>query len=237
MLCVLDSGVLEAHEIMAKDTALLQNLGDDPILHLYDWKGKSATFGHFIKLDEHIHLDVASKLGVLFAKRPTGGGIVFHIWDYAFSFLMPSSHPLFSENPLENYRFVNGVVLEVMQDVFSLKDRLDLIPDSFPVPGADCQNFCMARPTQYDVVYQGTKIAGAAQRKTKRGYLHQGTVSLCSPDLELLKQVLISQQDVVDAMSAFTFAPLGIANPKMLGDARRDIGERLLSRMKIRVKM
>ena len=85
------------------------------------------------------------QLGVSLAKRPTGGGIVFHIWDYAFSFLMPSSHPLFSENPLENYRFVNEVVLDVMQDFLSLKDSVNLIPASFPIPGEDCQNFCMAR--------------------------------------------------------------------------------------------
>src|SRR5205807_5995145 len=103
MLCVLETGLQEAHENMEKDILLLQELGEKPILHLYDWKGKSATYGHFIQLNQHIHLDTAAKLNVTFAKRPTGGGIVFHIWDYAFSFLMPASHPLFSENPLENY--------------------------------------------------------------------------------------------------------------------------------------
>lgn len=228
MLCVLDTGIQEASENMTQDAHLLQRLQGDPILHLYDWKGLSATYGHFIQPEKHIHLDVASRLGVSFAKRPTGGGIVFHIWDYAFSFLMPSSHPLFSENTLENYRFVNEVVLEVMRDYCSVKDPLDLIPTSFPISGEDCQNFCMARPTQYDVVYNGMKIAGAAQRKTKKGYLHQGTISLASPDIAMLRQLLIAQEDVVSAMSAYTFAPLeSTCDAKTLAEVRKEIGRRL----------
>jgi lipoate-protein ligase A len=47
----------------------------------------------------------------------------------------------------------------------------------------------MARPTKYDVMLQGRKIAGAAQRKTKAGFLHQGTIALLCPDPELLGAV------------------------------------------------
>ncbi len=223
MLRVLETGKKTALENMEKDTALLKELGDDPILHLYDWKGPSGTYGYFINPEKHL-----KNSSISFARRPTGGGIVFHIWDYAFSFLMPVSHPLFSEKPLDNYQFVNGVVLEVMEDIFDLKNATELIPSSFPIPGTDCQNFCMARPTQYDVVYKGEKIAGAAQRKTKKGYLHQGTVSLAYPDESLLRDVLINQEDVVNAMRAYTFAPLGAScDIGALDSARQQIGQRL----------
>jgi lipoate-protein ligase A len=93
-----------------------------------------------------------------------------------------------------------------------------------------CQNFCMAQPTQYDVVYRGMKIAGAAQRKRKQGYLHQGTISLSLPHIDLLNDVLLSKKEVVQAMLKTTFSPLGRAwEPKALNESRTAI-EKLLAK-------
>ena len=126
---------------------------------------------------------------------------MFHIWDLAFSFLMPSKHPAFSSNTLENYRFVNEVVLDIVKEKFSLTDSVELIAANAPSQTLECTHFCMARPTQYDVIYQGMKIAGAAQRRKKEGYLHQGTISLAAPDQELLHTSLLQLIfDVVQAM-------------------------------------
>ena len=58
----------------------------------------------------------------------------------------------------------------------------------------DADYFCMAKPTIYDVVYQGRKIAGAAQRRRKNGYLHQGTISLAFPQMGLLNEVLFPKR-------------------------------------------
>lgn len=209
MTRVLHTGVAKAQEIMDYDAALLENLkpGGQPTLHLYKWDGPSATYGYFVDPAKHLNLEKAERHGVSLARRPTGGGIVFHIWDLAFSFLMPSGHPRFSLNTLENYQFVNQIVLEAVREYFVLTP--ELTPHSFASLGPHCQNFCMARPTQYDVVYNGMKIAGAAQRRRKQGYLHQGTISLAFPDMELLADVLHSREEVVQAMAAYTFAPLG----------------------------
>ena len=213
---------------MKYDADLLKELKNDPILHLYGWEGPSATHGYFIEPEKHLDLEAMKRHKISLGRRPTGGGIVFHIWDYAFSFLMPSSHPLFSETPIENYRFVNGVVLQVMQEILNIQDSIDLIADSFPVRGEDCQNFCMARPTQYDVVYKGYKIAGAAQRKTKNGYLHQGTISLSLPDETILREVLLSKEEVMAAMKTYSFAPFGSNCDSMtLDDVRREVGRGL----------
>lgn len=227
---VLDTGVSDAATNMLIDEKLLNDLDPqgEPILHFYQWTHPSATYGYFIRPEKHLNLERARRYRLSFARRPTGGGIVFHIWDLAFSFLMPAAHPAFSFNPLENYRFVNSVVLEVMQLFFSLKEPVSLIPENFPNLGPDCQNFCMAKPTQYDVVYKGLKIAGAAQRKRKQGYLHQGTISLACPDTDLLQEVLLSQKAVLEAMQAYTFAPLGkIWQPHQLQQTRQEIQKRL----------
>jgi lipoate-protein ligase A len=224
MLQVLDTGIQAASHNMQQDKVLLDKL-EKPTLHLYRWAKKSATYGYFIQPEAHLDLKKVEEFGLELARRPTGGGIVFHIWDLAFSFLLPATHPAFSLNTLENYYFVNDIVLDVVKSYFSL-DELILTPEHGISHGPDCQNFCMAKPTQYDVLYRGMKVAGSAQRRKTQGYLHQGTISLGSPDLELLRGVLLSHRDVVEAMKAYTFSPLG-NNP--LEKTRKDL-EKLLER-------
>jgi len=226
MMRILDTGVAKAEVNMNWDEKLLNELdpAGQPILHLYEWMQPSATFGFFIQPEKHLNLKQAEKYHLDWARRPTGGGIVFHIWDLAFSFLMPSAHPAFSFSTLENYKFVNEAVLETMREFFSIKGALELIPVSFPSLAPECQNFCMAKPTQYDVVFEGKKIAGAAQRRRKQGYLHQGTISLAFPQIEILRDVLLVQEDVLQAMSSYTFAPLGQnVAPSILKEARQEI--------------
>lgn len=230
MIQVLDTGIAHAEENMACDEKLLAGLDPfgSPILHFYRWEGLAATFGHFVRLEKLVNLDEAASHQVSFAKRPTGGGVVFHIWDFAFSFLMPASHPGFSQNPLDNYRFVNDLVLQAVSETFFLQETPFLIEENFIPPSSECTHFCMARPTQYDVVWQGMKIAGAAQRKTKKGYLHQGTISLAKPHLPLLQKVLRSESSVLDAMAAYTFAPLGpYQNTSSLEETRKALQQSL----------
>ncbi len=190
---------------MRFDAHLLDQLESTPVLHLYHWARPSATYGYFIKPETLLNMEAVQRHGIDLARRPTGGGIVFHIWDLAFSFLMPSNQSAFSLNTLENYQFVNKAVIETVKSYFSL--TAELIKEDLPSLGSGCKNFCMAMPTQYDVVYQGVKIAGAAQRRKAQGYLHQGTISLAIPDQELLEELLISK-DVLKAMSSFTFTPV-----------------------------
>ncbi|MDE3045979.1 MAG: lipoate--protein ligase family protein [Verrucomicrobiota bacterium] len=213
---------------MSLDAQLLAELepGGLPILHFYDWARASATYGHFIDLKKHLDLEKVKRYRLALAKRPTGGGVVFHIWDFAFSFLMPADHPACSKNTLENYQFVNGIVLETVAEHLALQPSL--IPEPLPALGPQCNHFCMARPTIYDVVYEGKKVAGAAQRRTRQGYLHQGTISLAFPHFGLLKEVLLSQEEVTRAMETYTFAPLGsLSRPDELKRVRVEL-QRLL---------
>lgn len=219
---IIDTGKKSAVENMRRDALFLQELSDqkEPLLHFYDWEGDSLTYGYFIRPEKFLDLEEMQKRGISLAKRPTGGGIVFHIWDLAFSFLMPSTCPKFSLNPLSNYQFVNQVVLRSVQEFLKGGKSLELTPEHFPKESLASEYFCMARPTKYDVVLGGLKIAGAAQRLTKAGYLHQGTISLAKPQRELLLAVLKEKGDLVKAMENHTFCPLGQASESDLQKAR-----------------
>ncbi len=223
---ILETKAASAEENMQLDAKLLENLEgqERPILHLYEWEKQSATFGYFVKPEELLDLEEAKKRGLDLARRPTGGGVVFHLWDLAFSVLVPSKSKLFSTNTLDNYNLVNRVVKDVVKEFLGISEEIGLIPDDAPFQDQTCTHFCMARPTKYDVMLQGKKIAGAAQRKTKDGFLHQGTISLLCPDPELLGAVLPSTA-VREAMMQTTF-PL-LKDLKELKEGRLELCEQL----------
>jgi lipoate---protein ligase len=203
---ILDSGKASAEANMCLDKKLLSELGSrkKALLHFYDWETESATYGFFLNPKEHLNLEGVKKRSLALARRPTGGGIVFHLWDLAFSVLVPASSPFFSSNTLDNYRFVNTAVLKAVGEFLNPAQPLTLTGDDEPALDRQCQRFCMAQPTKYDVLLSGRKIAGAAQRKTKEGFLHQGTIALVMPPRDYLQDVLLPATHVEKAMRAYT---------------------------------
>lgn len=234
MLEILDTGSASAEKNMLVDSELLERLNtfQDPILHLYSWSKPSISFGYFIDIGKYIDVKKLKEKEIDFARRPTGGGIVFHLWDYAFSFLMPRSHRMFSENTLENYRFVNSIVLEALKG-FLEETGLKLISQDVKADDLTQVNFCMAHPTKYDVILDGKKVAGASQRKTKNGYLHQGTISIGLPKKEILKDVLL-HDNILKSMLKYSFAPLGFEwDLNHLEQMREKIKNQLIQKFQI----
>lgn len=181
---IIDTDPASADENMRIDRDLLLNLREDsaPILRFYSWKNLCATYGYFLNPQDHINPEAITHLEL--ARRPTGGGILFHSWDLTFSVLMPSHHSPYSTNTLENYAFINKKVAD------SLSSLVDFEPYLLDQPEEGELNFCMASPVQYDVMVDGRKVAGGAQRKTKKGYLHQGSISVITPNVAFLKNFL-----------------------------------------------
>ncbi|MBI5273718.1 MAG: lipoate--protein ligase family protein [Chlamydiales bacterium] len=203
---IIDSGVQSAKVNMEMDEELLQHIkeGDDPILHFYDWAQPSITYGYFINKDKLLHHHGLQKWSLDMARRPTGGGIVFHLWDLAFSVIVPASHEGFFENTMENYRYINQKVLAAAMKYLHLFSPMELLQQESLPMSKDCAHFCMAKPTQYDVMMKGKKIAGAAQRRKRHGYLHQGTIALAKPIEHILQDTLIDPK-VIEAMGVNTF--------------------------------
>lgn len=205
----LDTGTRTAAANMELDAALLSDLKDekDPTLHLYDWEKDAATYGHFIDPEHFLNMAGVKKNNLDLAKRPTGGGIIFHNCDLAFSVLVPATSTWFSQNPLDNYSFVNTRVIWAIEQMIGAQAQL--LPDEVPPLDIHCKNFCMAKPTKYDVMIQGKKIGGAAQRKTRYGFLHQGSISIGFLAQSYLQEVLAGGTQVFEAMQQNSFALLG----------------------------
>lgn len=196
-----ETGRSPAKVNMMQDEFLLAGLEKDPhpVLHLYDWVGDCATFGHFIRPEKYFHLEKVEEQGLDLEKRPTGGGVIFHMFDLTFSLAIPISHPLYSPNTLECYANVNGHVLQVICEFLGRSCQPVLLEKKLPPRDEVSKYFCMACPTKYDVILEG-KVGGAAQRRSRFGFLHQGSISLRKPSYDLLEAVLKDGGQVVREM-------------------------------------
>lgn len=221
---ILDTGKASAAENMERDRELLDSLkpSDCPILHFYDWDGDSATYGYFIKPEAFIDSQKAKAKGLNLARRPTGGGIIFHLFDLAFSALVPNPSP----NTLENYAFINRAVNKAVSEL--LPEEAFLLPNEPEPETESCRFFCMANPTIYDVMLGKRKIAGAAQRRTKNGFLHQGSIAIAPPDIGYLGDILLPEAGLLDAMQTYTHALLPSSYTQSDLEEMRQILKKLL---------
>lgn len=204
---IIESTFLSAEAVMAKDAALLAQLDPNgpPLLHFYDWEAPCLTYGYFVNPACYLNLEILQHLGLQKARRPTGGGIIFHLSDFAFSVLLPAHHPHFSLNPLDNYMWINRKVAEAIASFHSQTLQPQLLDRGSICVSEECHAFCMAKPTQYDLVIKGKKMGGAAQRLTRKGLLHQASLSLILPPFNLLQKVLKNDKVVLDAMKKYTY--------------------------------
>ena len=101
---------------------------------------------------------------------------------------------------------------------------MQLLPDDFMPLDNACRHFCMAKPTKYDVIIDGRKVGGAAQRRTKEGFLHQGTIALGTLSQDYLNNILLPGFRIAEAMQQNTYPLLGDAwTSEQLQEARKKL--------------
>jgi lipoate-protein ligase A len=149
---------------MAVDEALTEN-ANVPMVRFYKWKRPSVSFGYFRK-----YADVAAYSRTHdIVRRSTGGGIVFHDSDVTYSVIAPRGHRLYELSASGSYAAIHRAIAAVLRSA----GQPVLLTDE---TGTKISDACFANPARFDVLLHGRKIAGAAQRRTRRALLHQGSV-------------------------------------------------------------
>ena len=153
---------------MAIDEVLLAGLESHPLLRLYRWIRPSVSIGCFDPMDP-----VARKWPRHDrVRRWTGGGVVEHGSDLTFSLLVPRPLLLASLPASESYRVIHGVLAVALSQTGIIAGTHATASPMEHERGRPC--FENAVP--FDLLVADRKVAGGAQRRTRRGLLHQGSV-------------------------------------------------------------
>ncbi len=165
---------------MAIDEALL-DVAHVPSIRFYRWDHPALSFGYFGKFADVAGHAVERDL----VRRWTGGGIVFHGEDLTYSIVIPASEPVFARSSRWIYEAVHRALCDALivggkraelamvgTPCCGVQTAQRAVPTDFP----DRHSYCFANPVPADVLLNGSKIAGAAQRRNRLGLLQQGSI-------------------------------------------------------------
>ena len=168
----IDSGCLSAKENMQIDEELISSFKttDKPILRLYSWHENSCTIGISQNFEDIPQLE---KYKNTYAKRMTGGGVLFHGNDISYSLVMPTSM-MKGLSVKQSYEKICSFLLEFYKSL-GLRAMYAKDDDNIVLSKS---NYCQVGFEPYDIVIDGKKIGGNAQRRKKDVIFQHGSIPL-----------------------------------------------------------
>lgn len=166
-----------AAENMATDFLLLQRYPHEGVARFrhYGWHRPAFTFGYSQRF-AFVQSQLPPGERCDLCRRPTGGGVVDHREDWTYALVIPRGHPLEDMRATQSYREVHEALAAALRhqgiEAATKQGRDPEEADAAPA------GVCFQRAEIYDVVHapSGEKIAGAAQKRNKRGLLFQGSI-------------------------------------------------------------
>ena len=165
---------LSAKDNMDIDTQLFNSFDKNsiPILRLYHWKKDSCTIGISQKFED---IEDIQKYKNNYAKRITGGGVLFHGNDISYSLLLPFSY-MKGLSVKDSYEKICSFLIDFYKE---LGLNVKYAKDDEKINLSKNQ-YCQIGFEPYDIVIDGKKIGGNAQRRDKRVIFQHGSIPLKS---------------------------------------------------------
>jgi lipoyl(octanoyl) transferase len=170
---------------MSIDEALLES-ASIPAIRFYCWRSPALSFGYFAKFSD-VAIYAADRDLV---RRWTGGGIVFHGDDLTYSIVIPAGDPAFDESSIATYERIHRALCAALANRDQALELAPVATFNHRRTGdrRSLDNDCFANPVRADVMLNGRKIAGAAQRRTRRGLLQQGSIQGVPTNIDLAQK-------------------------------------------------
>lgn len=177
---LIDTGPLAGVENMAIDEALLSSFvaqSSEPVLRLYGWRPAALSLGRFQAAGEVLDLERCRHESVPFVRRVSGGGVIYHAEELTYSIVCSPEHISTSASVKDSFRTLTSFLL-------AFYHRLGLNPSYAVDAVPDCRvlgsrtAFCFAGKESFDILIDGRKIGGNAQRRKKGIIFQHGSIPL-----------------------------------------------------------
>jgi lipoyl(octanoyl) transferase len=161
-------------EQMARDEALLHAAAESgaATFRFYRWSHTTLSLGYFQPMQDRL---VDERIASLpWVRRSSGGAAILHdpIHELTYSFALPSGlrWPHDGGNAICEFHYL---IRDVLQE-FHVKTRTVLCGEEKKLGNV----LCFLHQTPGDLILDGAKVVGSAQRKLRGAFLQHGTILL-----------------------------------------------------------
>jgi lipoate-protein ligase A len=178
----IDTGDLGGAANMAVDEALLACFDPEtsrPVFRLYGWDPPALSLGRFQKACEVLDRQKCAAAGIIPVRRITGGGVIYHADEITYSLVCAPRHVPPASSIKESFRVLTSFLIRFYEG-------LGLVPsyaaEFRPIlPGlGERSAYCFAGKETYDILIEGKKIGGNAQRRKKNVIFQHGSIPLAN---------------------------------------------------------
>ncbi len=164
---------------MALDESLLSSFDQNskPVLRLYGWSPAAISLGRFQKTRDVLDLERCRADLVPIVRRITGGGVIYHADELTYSIICSPGQIPEAASIKDSFRVLTGFLLQFYRDL-----GLNVL---YAVDGAasgeklgERTSFCFAGKESFDILSNGRKIGGNAQRRLKQIIFQHGSVPI-----------------------------------------------------------
>ena len=164
----IDTGFRNAFENMAIDEAILHYC-KIPTLRVYGWEPAAISIGYNQDIENEINVGYCKKNNIEIVRRITGGKAVFHDKEITYSFILPEDINLIPFEVNESYKIIANALIIALKKI-GINAEMKKTPDKIVTP------ICFNSSNWYELVANGRKISGSAQRRFNGKILQHGPI-------------------------------------------------------------
>ncbi|PKL81521.1 MAG: hypothetical protein CVV24_14845, partial [Ignavibacteriae bacterium HGW-Ignavibacteriae-3] len=150
---------------------------DEAFFRTYRWNPYCISLGANQKFED-IDKSKTDRDGIDFVKRPTGGRAILHAEEITYSVILPLNYEF---SPREIYFKVSKALirgLEIYNPLLAKSEMESHQPDFPKLLEESSGVLCFASSARNEVMFNGKKLIGSAQRKLNNVVLQHGSI-LC----------------------------------------------------------
>ncbi|MBU2528126.1 lipoyl synthase [bacterium] len=184
----IDSGFAPAKSNMAFDEELFNSFINDnseSVFRIYGWEPKAVSLGFSQNIDDIADTEKCRSDGIDVVKRMTGGGALFHSGEITYSMVL-SGEPFRAMTAEETYEATTAFLIHFYK---SLGLDASYWGTKSLSKKIDASGFCLAGREKYDIVINGKKIGGNAQKRHKGVIFQHGSIPMDSSFREARKYI------------------------------------------------
>ncbi|MFZ5907779.1 MAG: lipoate--protein ligase family protein [Nitrospirota bacterium] len=176
----LDNGANSASYNMALDEAIAIAVSRElvpPTLRLYSWDKPSVTLGYFQR-SSTVDVAYCAQRDIPVVRRSTGGRGILHGDEITYSFSAKTDLGMFACNLFDSYEKISKAFSLAFERIGIITEtKLRRQPSGETEPGNRLRTpLCFHSISYGEILYQGKKIIGSAQRRWQDGLLQQGSI-------------------------------------------------------------